>query len=377
MKPDEKSTPPRANILIVDDTPANLQVLSDLLKQRGIHPRPVPSGKLALQAAELDAPDLILLDITMPEMDGYEVCQRLKAQKTLKEIPVIFISALTETLDKVKAFSVGGVDYITKPFQIDEVYARVETHLQLRRLQQEHEQTIQHLEQRVQNQVREISASQLATIFALAKLAESRDDDTGKHLERVRTFCKLLATRLGDQAQYRDQISAAFIEDIYQASPLHDIGKVGIPDAILLKPGKLSGEEFERMKLHTILGAQTLEAVSQQYPSNPLISMGRAIARHHHERWDGTGYPDGLAGEAIPLAARIMAVADVYDALRSKRVYKPGFPPMTTLDIMRNSSGTHFDPGIVSIFDELHEELDTTYERMKDPKEATLRMEVL
>jgi putative two-component system response regulator len=354
------------NIMIVDDTPTNLHVLCDMLEQRGYFPRPVPSGKLAIQAIQIEPPDLILLDITMPEMNGFEVCQHLKANPVLKDIPIIFISALTETLDKVRAFGVGGVDYITKPFQIDEVYARIETHLKVRHLQLELERTIHHLEERVQQQVKEISDSQMATIFALAKLAESRDDETGQHLDRVRTFCKILSDGLAQNSAYSPQISNNFVLTMYHASPLHDIGKVGIPDSILLKPCKLTNEEFEVMKQHAFIGARTLRAVSDQYPNNAIIVMGIDISGHHHERWDGGGYPDGLAGEAIPLSARIMAVADVYDALRSKRVYKPAFTHAATAEIILESSGTHLDPIVVKTFNDLNESLENAYEQMKD-----------
>jgi len=368
----EKQESRPANILIVDDTPANLRILSEMLKNRGYSPRPVPGGKLALQAMEIEPPDLILLDISMPEMNGYELCRIVKAHPKLKEIPILFISALTETFDKVKAFSAGGIDYITKPFQFDEVYARIETHLKLRKLQLELEGTIQNLEKRVEEQVKEISDSQLATIFALAKLAESRDDDTGKHLERVRTFCKMIALHLGSFPAYQGQISAQYIETIYQASPLHDIGKVGIPDRILLKPGRLTEREFDTMKRHTLLGASTLEAVSDQYPHNRIIRMGIEIARSHHEWWDGSGYPDGLSGGEIPLSARIMAAADVYDALRSKRVYKPAFSQAEALEMIGKGSGTHFDPLIVEAVIKLSGELDRTYEQLLDKSDSQL-----
>jgi putative two-component system response regulator len=357
-----------ANVMIVDDTPANLRLLSDMLKNRGFTPRPVPSGKLALQAMEIEPPDLVLLDVTMPEMDGYEVCRILKADQKLMHIPIIFISALTESFDKVKAFSSGGVDYITKPFQIDEVYARIENHLGLRWLQVEHENTIHNLEDLVKQQVKQISDSQVATIFALAKLAESRDDETGKHLERVRVFCKMLSTHLFDHSDYASQISPGFIENIYHASPLHDIGKVGIPDRILLKPAKLTPEEFVVMKQHTILGAQTMQAVAEQYPHNPLINMGIDIARSHHEHWDGSGYPDGLLGDAIPLSARIMAVADVYDALRSKRVYKSAFPHVEAYEIILKGGGLHFDPQVVEAFFALRNVFDSIYEKLKEKR---------
>mgnify|MGYP001250926349 CR=1 FL=1 len=345
--------PSQGDILIVDDTPANLTLLAGMLKDRGHRVRPVPSGRLALKAVESQPPDLILLDINMPEMNGFEVCGRLKADRKTADIPVIFISALTETLDKVKAFSCGGVDYVTKPFQFEEVEARVETHLELRRYEKS-------LENLVQQKVGEISASQMSTIFALSKLAESRDNDTGTHLERVQLLCRTLAESLAVKSPYAGSIDESFISCIYNASPLHDIGKVAIADSILLKPGKLTPDEFEIMKTHAIIGAATMQAVHRQYPNNAFIGMGISIARSHHERWDGSGYPDGLAGGKIPLEARIMAVSDVYDAIRSKRCYKDVIPRSECRDIIAQGSGSQFDPVLVTTFLEMEKEFSKT-----------------
>jgi putative two-component system response regulator len=356
----------KPNILIVDDTLANLQVLSEMLKQQGYHVRPAPSGLLALEAAQSDPPDLILLDINMPNMNGYEVCTRLKADGHLSKIPVIFLSALSELSDKMKAFAVGGVDYITKPFQFEEVQARVKTHLTICNLQNELELHNHHLEELVQAQVKEISESQMATIFALAKLAESRDEDTGTHLERVQEFCKLLAQQLCTVTTCCESMDTTFINNLYHASPLHDIGKVGISDSILLKPGKHTPEEFEIMKQHTVIGAQTLEAARERYPRNDFINMGISIARSHHEKWDGSGYPDGLAGNDIPLAARIMTVADVYDALRSKRCYKDAFTHENSCEIIINGRGTQFDPVIIDAFLTKEQEFNRIRTEMDD-----------
>ncbi len=358
--------PDKPSILVVDDTPANLQLLAGMLKERGYKTRPVPSGMLALQAALSEPPDLILLDINMPEMNGYEVCQSLKADEKLKDIPVIFISALNEVLDKVKAFAVGGVDYITKPFQFDEVQARVNTHLKLWHLQQELEKHNRQLGKLVQTQVKKISDTQMAMIFALAKLAESRDDDSGMHLERVQAFCKKLAEGLAQRPRFGRQVDPKYIETLYYASPLHDIGKVAIPDRIVLKPGKLTPEEFEVMKTHAALGAEKLEAVQRQFPGNALLDMGIDIARFHHEKWNGDGYPKGLAGEAIPLSARIMAVVDVYETLRAKRCYKEPFSHEQSVGIIVSSSETHFDPEIVKVFVDLQEDFRVIREEMKD-----------
>lgn len=354
------------DILAIDDTPANLQLLAGMLKERGYRVRPVPNGKLGIQAAKKEVPDLVLLDINMPGMNGYEVCQQMKSDPELSSIPVIFISAMNDTLDKVKAFSLGAVDYITKPFQMEEVYARVDTHLALHFLQNELENHNNSLQNLVRDQVREIANSQLATILALAKLAEQRDDSTGKHLERVQILCRMLAERLARLPQYMTHISNCYTENIFHASPLHDIGKVAIPDMILTKPGPLTFEEFEIMKKHTIIGYETLSEVYDLYPGNAFINMGRSIARHHHERWDGNGYPDGLSGTSIPLSARIMALVDVYDALRSRRCYKPPFSHEKTIEIISEGSGTQFDPDIVRAFLDVSDEFMAVRDSMGD-----------
>ncbi len=352
------------DIMIVDDEPANLQVLAEILKQKGYKVRPAASGKQALQGAKIEQPDLILLDINMPDLNGYEVCAMLKQDEKLREIPVIFISAMSETIDKVKAFAAGGVDYVPKPFHYEEVQARVETHLKLHRLQMELEKHNKKLEELVLAQVKEISESQMATIFALAKLAESRDDDTGKHQERVQALCRVLCGRMAEKKEFKIWIDGPFIKDMVHASPLHDIGKVAIPDRILLKPGKHTPEEFKIMKTHTTLGAETLRQVRMNYPHNSFINMGIEIAHFHHERWDGKGYPEGLSGEKIPLCARVMAVVDVYDALRSKRCYKNPISHEESRDIIIKEGGTQFDPGIVEAFAEIQDSFRKTADEL-------------
>ncbi len=356
-------------IMIVDDTPANLRMLEEMLKGQGYRVVAFPKGESAIKAAFRNPPDLILLDIRMPEMDGYEVCRQLKTDERLRDIPVIFISALRETLDMVKAFDVGGVDYVAKPFRFEEVQARVETHLQIRRMQKELEKHNLNLQELVREQVREISEAQMAMIFALAKLAESRDDGTGKHLERVQTYCAVLAKQVLEASPYELSVDSGFVENIFYASPLHDIGKVGIADSILLKPGKLTDEEFEIMKTHALIGARTLEAVREKYPNNGFINMGIEIARSHNERWDGSGYPDGLSGEKIPLSARIMAIADVYDALRSERSYKPAYSHEESTEIIKKEAGTQFDPELIEIYKSLEGKFAEIGESMTDPGE--------
>ncbi len=348
------------DILLVDDMPVNLRMLSDMLVAAGYRTRSARSGEMALRAASEQPPDLVLLDIMMPQMDGYEVCRRLKANPALSHVPVIFLSALGDTGDKVEAFAAGAVDYITKPFQIDEVCARVHTHLRLHQLQEEVEAHRHQLEVLVAEQVQEIMDSHIATIFAMARLAESRDDETGTHLERVQSFCGLLGEGVAGR---HDGLDSEFVRHLVHAGPLHDIGKVGISDAILLKPGRLTADEFETMKTHTTVGAQTLEAVQRGNPSNAFIGMGIEIARSHHERWDGGGYPQGIAGDRIPLSSRIMAVADVYDALRSRRVYKPAMPHGEACRIINDGSGSQFDPCVVDVFLQRADEFDAVFAR--------------
>ena len=339
-----------SSVLIVDDNPENLRLLAVVLKRGGLVPRPVTSGRLAIEAAVADPPDLVLLDVRMPEMSGVDVCRWFKQDERLRSIPIIFISGLQGTDDKVEAFRVGGVDYVSKPFQDQEVLARIKTHLRLRRLQVGMESHTVQLEQRIAEQVKAVTASQMAIIFALAKLAESRDDDTGGHIERVQTFARVLAEQMREMRLHVTQLTTEFIANLYQTASLHDIGKVGAPDAILLKRGKLTTEEFAEMKKHCALGANTLAALLKRRPDNQFLRMGVAVARSHHEKWDGRGYPDGLKGTTIPLAARIVALADFYDALTSKRCYRPAFGHEDTCGMIQEGNGTHFDPDVVTAF---------------------------
>jgi putative two-component system response regulator len=354
------------NILIVDDAPENLRLLSAVLKHGGMTPRPVTSGRLAIEAAVADPPDLILLDLSMPQMSGVEVCRWFKQDKQFRGIPIIFISGHQEIDEKVEAFRAGAEDYIAKPFQEEEVIARIMTHLRIRR---ENIRLVSHniqLEEVIAEQVLAMTASQQATIFALAKLAETRDSDTGHHIERVQTFSKMLAQRIQEMNLIHEPISADFVETLYQTAALHDIGKVGTPDAVLLKPGALSEEEVAEMKKHSELGARTLAAVLKHFPDNQFLRMGVEVARSHHEKWDGGGYPDGLHGREIPLSARIVAVADFYDALTSNRCYRKAFEHERTIQMIREGSGNHFDPDIVTAFLSIESGLKRTRDAMSD-----------
>lgn len=343
--------------MVVDDDPATHALLNEMLVLHGSEVLFYPSGAIALMAAESHTPDLILLATKIPDMDGFEVCERLKRNALLKYIPVIFLSDLNDTASKVRAFEIGGVDYITKPIHFAELRARIAVHLSLCTLESKLE-----FQKRMEDKIRELSEAQQATIFALAKLAEQRDEDTGAHLERVREYCRLLAERLGEDSPYAAYITAEFVECIQHASPLHDIGKVAIPDSILLKPHKLTVPEFEVMKTHTVTGAENMQLVYNHYSRNVFIGMGIEIALFHHERWDGTGYPDGLSGKNIPLPARIMALADFYDALRSDRCYRKGLDHEQVKAMILEGSGTHFDPEIVKAFLSQEEE----FKRIQD-----------
>ncbi len=331
------------NILLLDDSEVNLNVLSWILKEANYDVQCFTSGYDALQALNSQHVDLILTDIQMPKMDGFEFCKKVKESESLGHIPVVFISSMDKKEEIIEGFKVGGVDYITKPFSTEEVRIRIATQLTIVDFQNS-------LQAKVEEQLAKLQNVRMETIFSLAKLAQSRDDDTGLHLERVQGYCKILAQALREDSEYQNQINDQFIDNIYHASPLHDIGKVGIPDSILLKPGKLTTEEFETMKTHTKIGADTLRDVDGKFGGNDFIGMGILIAASHHEKFDGSGYPEGLKGQEIPLSARIMAIADVYDALRSKRSYKEGFDHEKSYQIVCEGSGNHFDPVIVEAF---------------------------
>ena len=355
----------RHNILIVDDNPENLHLLANALLSEGYLVRAAPNGEMAITMAMNETPDLVIMDINMPDMDGYQACDRLKAEPTLKSVPIIFLSAMQDTDAKVLAFNHGGVDYATKPFIFQELLARVSTHIELHQLQQELEQRNESLNQTVFAQQQEISAAQLSTIVALAKLAESRDDDTGLHIDRVGSFSRRLAQAAQNHSNRNAELDDHYVEMIYHASALHDIGKVGIADAILQKPGKLNSDEFDIMKTHPTIGFLTLESIVKSYPNNQMVGMGSDIAKSHHEKWNGSGYPEGLSGEAIPLSARIVAIADVYDALRSKRPYKTPFSHQQAVDIILEGRGVHFDPELIMLFESIHHEFDQIWHSLQ------------
>jgi putative two-component system response regulator len=338
------------SILVVDDSPDNLRVMVTLLEQGGYVARPVTSGRRAIEAAVRDPPDLVLLDVRMPEMSGLEVCKWLKDDERLRSTPVIFISALASSQDKTEAFRAGALDYITRPFDALEVLARVRIHLRLRQLETDLALRSTQLENRIAEQVAVVTSSQSATIFALAKLAEAREQNLGRHLERVQLTSKLLAKQMRQMGFEATGLTEAFVSTLFETAALHDIGKVGLPDAVLLNTGELTEDQRQAMRQHCLLGAQTLEAVLARFPDNPFLRIGVEVTRSHHERWDGSGYPDRLCGEKIPLSARIVAVADVFDALTSKRSFRPAFPPDRAREMVEAGGGVGFDPNVVAAF---------------------------
>ncbi len=344
-------------ILIVDDTPDNITLLNSVLKDL-YNTKIAVNGEIALKIASIKPqPDLILLDIMMPGMDGYEVCQRLKSDTETKDIPIIFLTAKIQVEYEEKGFDVGAVDYITKPISIPTLKARVSTHLFLKEAADQLKNQNQVLEIKVKERTKDLQISQDISILAMATLAEIRDNETGNHIRRTQNYIRFLAQEIQKIAEYQDYLTDENIDLLYKSAPLHDIGKVGIPDSILLKPGKLDADEFHIMKKHAeygenaIIEAETLLGNKE----TSYLFFAREIAGYHHEKWDGSGYPRGLSGEDIPLSARLMALADVYDALISRRVYKPAFSHEQAVEIILEGKGTHFDPNITSVFETVHE----------------------
>lgn len=360
-------TLPKPQVLVVDDTPDNLALMSDLLRET-CKVRVANSGERALRLlANGTLPDLILLDIMMPGMDGYEVIRQLKANPITRDIPVLFLTAKSEEDDERIGLELGAVDYLTKPVSHAILQVRVKMHLALKAQADFLRDKSAFLEAEVARRTREVLAVQDVTIHALASLAETRDNETGNHLRRTQHYVKLLAQHLSTHPRFAAKLSETYIDGLFKSAPLHDIGKVGIPDSILLKPGKLTDAEFEIMKTHTTLGRDALERAEQELGTSvEFLSIAKEIAHSHQEKYDGSGYPLGLVGDAIPLAARLMAVADVYDALISRRVYKEPFSHEKSAAIMQQGRGSHFDPDVLDAFLALQAEFQRIAERYAD-----------
>ena len=355
-------------ILIVDDEPVNLKVLNVLLQSMGHQPRAVGSGEEALAALDEDV-DLVLLDIMMPRMDGFEVLERIRGRPEYRDLPVVMVTSLRAREDRLRAVESGANDFITKPIDATELRVRTTSLLRMKAYHDEVKRYQAHLEFMVDEKTAALKAAmeelrqaqeksmeaQMETIRRLSTAAESRDDDTGSHINRVSHYCALLARRLG--------LSEAEETILLHTSPLHDVGKIATPDAILNKPGRLTADEWEIMKAHTTEGARILGPGPS--PSE-FLEAGRTIALSHHEKWDGSGYPQGLAGTDIPIYGRICAVADVFDALTSARPYKSPFSNEKSLGILREGRGSHFDPEILDAFLASFREVEDIQRRFSD-----------
>jgi putative two-component system response regulator len=356
-----------STVLVVDDSPENLELMGGLLSDL-YRIKVANSGSRALKILESDnLPDLILLDVMMPDMSGWDVCQIIKSTKRLSEIAVIFLTAKTSPEDEKCGFDLGAVDYISKPINPATLLSRVKTHLSLKRMSDALRDRNLVLRDEIDKGVQEIRAIQETTIHAMASLAETRDNETGNHIRRTQNYVKTLAQTLKSHPRFSHYLTDEQIEMLYMSAPLHDIGKVGIPDHILLKPGRLDAAEFEIMKTHTTLGYQSILSASERLSGGSgFLTCAMEIALSHQEKWDGSGYPQGLSGDEIPISARLMAVADVYDALISERYYKKAFSHETAVGIILEGRGSHFDPDVVDAFKRIEGEFLAIATRFSD-----------
>ena len=352
------TTKQRPSILVVDDTPANLSLMANLLSDQ-YQVKVAISGMRALELATAEPPDLILLDIMMPGMDGHEVCQLLKADPRTMLIPIIFLTAKISMEDEERGLLLGAVDFIHKPISPPIVLARIKTHLQVKSWQDFLQNQNAWLRAEVDRRLSEVNRLQESSILVMVSLAEFRDECTGNHIRRTQEYTRALAQQLACSTKLAKQLTVPQIELIAKSAPLHDIGKIAIPDHILLKPGKLTPEEFNVIKTHTMRGFEMLRtAGGYMGESGDFLTMAMEIAHCHHEKWDGSGYPNALAGEQIPLPARVMAVADVFDALTSSRPYKAAMPFDQAVAIITEGRGTHFDPQVVVAFSAIQKDFE-------------------
>jgi putative two-component system response regulator len=358
----------KAIVLIADAVPDNLLWLSSLLHEQ-YEVKLAADGHAVLRIAqEVPRPDLLLIDAALPELDGLTVCRQLKRIPDTAGIPVLLTIAQDEMAAEQQCFAAGAGDVLHTQLVADTVLARVATHLQLRRSSELLRHQRLHLEELVTETTQELTQMIDAVVWAMASLAETRDYETANHLRRIQHYITALARQLQTHPRFSHELSSRNIGFLYQAAPLHDIGKVGIPDAILLKPGRLTDEEFAQMKLHTVYGRNAIADVEQRLGfSNNFLRFAREIAYSHQEKYDGSGYPQGLRDEAIPVSARLMAVADVYDALISKRVYKPAFTHETAIELIRQGSGEHFDPDVVDAMLMVEEQFMAIAAEFQDP----------
>ncbi len=351
-------------VLVVDDEPLNRELLEDLLAPLGYEVETAQDGEEALRAVRDSPPDVVLLDVMMPGMDGFQVARRLKSGEETRPIPIVMVTSLTEVADRVRALEAGAGDFLTKPVDKAELRATVAAQVQVKayhdhmaRYQQELQAEVDRRTAELRRALERVAAASLETIIRLSRAAEYKDEDTGRHVMRMSLSAACIARRLG--------LPEADVDALRSAAPLHDIGKIGVPDHILLKPGSLTIQEWEIMKQHTRIGGKILQGSDSE-----VIRLGETIALTHHERWDGTGYPEGLREAGIPLPGRVTAIADVFDALMSKRPYKPAYPAAQALRIIRRERGRHFDPDVVDAFFEVREEILAIGERHRDDVEA-------
>lgn len=371
MHENEESRPV---VLVIDDSPQNLLLIDELLSGE-YRVKVAANGNRGLTIArQTPAPDLILLDVRMPDPDGFEVCRQLKADPATSDIPIIFLTALNDPADEAQGLVLGAVDYITKPVSPPILSARVRNHLRLKEVASFLRDRNAFLETEVQRRTEEsrrraeeARVAQETIMISLASIAEARDNETGNHILRTQHYVRALAEQLRTHPRFSEQLHDEMIDLLFKAAPLHDIGKVGIPDRILMKPGRLTDDEMAIMKTHTTIGHDAIERTMMRVGERvPVLEVAKEIALSHQEKWDGSGYPLGLAGDAIPLAGRLMAVADVYDALISRRVYKEPIPIPETIEIMIHGRGSHFDPDILDAFLALRDRFMEIQERFID-----------
>lgn len=340
-------------ILVVDDDKTNLMLAQKILLPE-YRFAACNSGMAALKYLENNRPDLILLDINMPDMDGFEVMEQLRLKEETASIPVIFLTADNLTQTEVKCFQMGAMDFVTKPFVPEILLSRVSKTLELEHYRHHLEEMVKEQADRITEDARRLGRIQESVIVGMANLIESRDGSTGKHVKNTQRYVRMIAQELHRRGLFAGQLTELFIEDLCKAAPLHDVGKIKVSDAILQKPGKLTPEEFNTMKMHTTYSRKIIHRIIGDVEDEHYVTIVEEIAMYHHERWDGTGYPTGLSGDSIPLAARIMAVADVFDALYEERVYKPPIRPIERImQIMSEGRGTQFDPVIIDVFVEM------------------------
>ncbi len=355
----------KPSILAVDDDQWNLRFIERLITPLGYDIALANNGLEALGMVHLNPPDIVLLDAVMPEMDGFEVARRLKCGADTCAIPIVMVTSLNDVQDRVKALEIGVDDFLTKPVDKIELRARVQSLLKvkayydhMRDYQKELESAVAQKTKELQRAFKQVKAASLDTIYRLARAAEYRDEDTGAHLQRMSRYSATIARELG--------LGQDKVEAILYASPMHDIGKIGIPDSILLKAGKLDSNEWRTMQEHTIIGAEILEGSSTEY-----VNLGKIIALTHHEKWDGSGYPGGIKGLHIPQAGRIVALADVFDALTTQRPYKEPFSLEKSIDIIEEGRGSHFDPNVTDAFLAALDEIISIKEQFQDKSETS------